>query len=115
MMQMLNDRLKIGGGSYVSEHLYTWQLAELFKFCHPMPCLAKTFVHQQKHKQRNRQLRSGDGSGEAAEARQLSLARKVRGILINIRDPVDRFRSAFDWHLLRVCSRHGVRMSNEGM
>ena len=38
------DRLKTGGGSYVSEHLYTWQLAELFHFCHPLPCLAKLLV-----------------------------------------------------------------------
>ena len=31
--------LELGGGSYVAEHLYTWQLAELFRFCHPNPCL----------------------------------------------------------------------------
>ena len=65
--------------------------------------------------QEPRQLQSSDLTDTTVvEARQLAPF-TVRGILINIRDPVDRFKSAFDWHHLRLCTKHSVRISNEGL
>lgn len=71
---------KAGGGT-IRLQLKQMGVHHLFSRCHPRPCLHTAL----------RQL--------AAQQRSLD------GILINVRDPVDRFVSAFNWRNAVLCNR----------
>ena len=61
------------GGGTIGERIKAYGLVDWFSVCHPGPCLTP------------------------------EVAASHEGMLVNIRDPVDRFVSAFDWRHVILC------------
>jgi len=86
---------KSGGGTFQSRLQSSWYIHAPKNRCHPHPCPDRAFAQVQK-----------SSNNDTASSKTSNTASSITTI-INIRDPIDRFVSAFHWRRLVLCNPQG--------